>query len=74
MSAKKKVSIRELMPRGYTVLLVKETNRPQSYITKVVLNEVTTSPIWPNVLRLAEATKKQRLEEAAQLDALKSVA
>ncbi|GAB2540168.1 hypothetical protein [Rufibacter soli] len=74
MERDKEVTIRELMPRNYTIILAKKTKRSKQYANQVVLNEVTTSPIWDEVIKLAEETKAKRLEEQNRLDALKAVA
>lgn len=58
-------TIRELMPRGYTKILRKRTGKAASYITVVVNEERKSSPIWPDILALAEQTKASLLAEAA---------
>ena len=74
MEKHKEVTIRELMPRNYTTILAKKTKRSKQYANKVVLKEITTSPIWDDVLKLAEETKAKRQEEQERLEVLKSAA
>ena len=59
-------TIRELMPRGYTRIIEKKTRRKQSYITKVVTEEITGSPIWGAILELAEENKPRVIAERAK--------
>jgi hypothetical protein len=65
MSKPQEYTIRELMPRGYTKILRKRTGKAASYITLVVNEERKSSPIWQDVLALAEQTKTALLAEAA---------
>jgi hypothetical protein len=74
MEKPEEYTIRQLMPKGFTKILVKKTRRPQPYITKVVKEENTQSPIWPFILELAEETKAKMLEEQKRLEAVKSKA
>lgn len=74
MTKAKQVTIRDLMPRGYTSYLAKKTKRTPGYVNQVVLKEATTSPIWDEVIKLAEETKAKRLEEQQKLDSLKAAA
>lgn len=72
MKEKEQFTIRELMPRNYTVILEKQTKRKQSYITKVVMKELTGSPIWDAVLKLAEENKPKVIAERQRYEELKS--
>lgn len=65
MTKPQEYTIRELMPRGYTKILRKRTGKAASYITVVVKEERKSSPIWPDILALAEQTKASMLAEAA---------
>ena len=72
MSATHEYTIRELMPRGYTRILKKRTGKAASYITLVVKEERKSSPIWADVMALAEQTKAQLEAEEQRIAALKS--
>ena len=74
MNKHKQITIRDLMPRGYTAILAKKTKRTPGYVNQVVLKEVVTSPIWDEVIKLAEETKAKRAEELQRLNNLKSAA
>jgi hypothetical protein len=74
MNKSKQTSVRDLMPYGYTTILAKKTKRTRGYVNQVVLKETTTSPIWDEIVKLAEETKAKRLEEQQRLENLKAVA
>lgn len=74
MNMNKQITIRDLMPYRYTTILAKKTKRTKGYVNQVVLNEDINSPIWDEVIKLAEETKAKRAEEQKRLDILKSAA
>jgi hypothetical protein len=67
-------SIRSLMPDKYLKELVKRTKRSVSYICKVVKTEDVSSPIWPEVLKLAGEEKRRRTALIEQTEKLKAIA
>lgn len=67
-------SIRQLMPKDFTKTLRQRTGRAKAYISTVVKEERTSSPIWDAVLKLAEENKPKIIAEQQRLAALKSKA
>lgn len=64
--------IREMMPRGYGMILKKRTGKTLAHIYDVVNNEKTNAGIWHEVLKLAEETQESRQEEKMKLYKLKA--
>lgn len=64
--------IRELMPRGYTRIIARESMKTEGVmaytptICEAVVNERTTSKLWPMIAKLAKETDPQAFAERMQ--------
>ena len=72
MSQPTEYTIRKLMPKGFTKILKKRTGKATAYISQVVKEERKSSPIWADILALAEETKAAMIAEEQRIAALKS--
>jgi hypothetical protein len=66
--------IKDLMPRGYGPILKARTGKSLVHIYTVVNDEQTDTPIWSEVMKLAEETIQRKQQNRSRLDKLKSQA
>jgi hypothetical protein len=62
--------MRDAMPPEFIPMLVRRTGRKPSYISRVVRQEIRTSPIWDAVLALAAEWKKERQRKLEEEQAI----